>query len=187
MRADAIKNRESILHAARIEVESSGTTFSMDSVAKRAGVGPGTLYRHFPTRDELLSELLQGWTSDVQADADATTADQWEDVLNWLARLANHSMIYRGLASTIASTEGDESSPLRTAHAAVLAANAQVFNRARVAGVVAGPVDSAEISRLVSGVAVVAEQAHLTPSQSRSMLAIVLNGLTQPYPRPETS
>lgn len=86
-------------------------------------------------------------------------------------------MIYRGLAKTMAASEGDESSPLRTAHTAVLAANSEVFDRARAAGVVTEPVDSGEISRLVTGVAMIAEQSHLASTQVRSMLAIILNGL----------
>jgi AcrR family transcriptional regulator len=183
MRADAVKNRARILEAARVEVELHGTDCSLDNIAKRAGVGPGTLYRHFPTRDDLLSELLLSWVADVQADADATTAERWDDVLNWLVRLADHAMIYRGLASTMAATEGDDASPLRAAHTAVLDANRQVFDRARRAGVVKGAqADSGEVSRLVTGVAIISEQAQLTPQQLRSMLAIILNGLTQPHP-----
>jgi AcrR family transcriptional regulator len=180
MRADAVKNRARIIAAARIEVELGGTECSLDNVAKRAGVGPGTLYRHFPTREDLIGELLLTWVTDVQADADATAADRWDDVLDWLVRLVDHARIYRGLASTMAASEGDETSPLRKAHAAVLEANSQVFDRARRAGVVNGtPVDSGEVSRLVTGVAMIAEQAHLGPDQVRSMLAVVLNGLTQ--------
>jgi AcrR family transcriptional regulator len=183
MRADAVRNRARILEAARIEVELGGTECSLDNVAKRAGVGAGTLYRHFPTREDLVSELLLSWVSDVQTDADATAASQWGDVLDWLVRLAGYAMVYRGLASTMAATEGDEASPLRTAHAAVIEANKRVFDRARDTGVVAGPVDSIEISRLVTGVAMIAEQAHLDQADVRSMLAIVLNGLAQARPR----
>lgn len=183
MRADALRNRARILEAARIEIERGGTECSLDNVAKRAGVGPGTLYRHFPTREDLVSELLRTWVSDVEADADATAADRWSDVLDWLVRLAGHTMVYRGLASTIAATEGDAASPLRTAHDAVIEANRRVFDRAHRAGVAANPVDSIEVSRLVAGVAMVAEQSQITPDEVRAMLAIVLNGLahTQPH------
>ncbi|MFC7376889.1 TetR/AcrR family transcriptional regulator [Brachybacterium sp. GCM10030268] len=172
-----MKNRARILDAARVEVALHGTDCSLDLIAKRAGVGPGTLYRHFPTREDLLSELLHSWVGDVRADADATSAEDLDEILNWLVRLADHAMIYRGLASTMAASEGDESSPLRTAHTAVLAANSEVFDRARAAGVVTEPVDSGEISRLVTGVAMIAERSHLASTQVRSMLAIILNGL----------
>jgi AcrR family transcriptional regulator len=183
MRADAIKNRARILEAARIEVELGGTECSLDNVAKRAGVGPGTLYRHFPTREDLVSELLLTWVDDVQADADRTAADHWDDLLDWLVRLVDHASLYRGLASTMAATESDENSPLRTAHAAVVTANGQVFDRAFHAGVMAAPVDSGEVIRLITGVAMAAEQAQLPPAQVRSMLAIVLHGLTPSTPQ----
>jgi AcrR family transcriptional regulator len=182
MRADALKNRARIIEAARIEVELGGTECSLDNVAKRAGVGPGTLYRHFPTREDLIGALLVSWVADVQADARNTAADRWDDVLDWLVRLADHAMIYHGLASTMAATSGDETSPLRSAHDAVIAANQDVFDRARRAGVVTALTDSFEISALVTGVAMIVEQAHLTPALMRSMLAIVLNGLDQPRP-----
>jgi len=181
LRADAIKNRAKILEAARIELELHGTDCSLDNIAKRAGVGPGTLYRHFPTREDLLGELLPSWVADVQSDADATSGERWEDVLDWLVRLADHALTYRGLAGTMAATESDETSPLRSAHAAVLLANSQVFDRARRARVVSAAIDTGEISRLVTGVAMIAEQADLSPAQLRSMLAIILNGLTQEF------
>jgi AcrR family transcriptional regulator len=180
MRADALKNRARILEAARIEVELGGTECSLDNVAKRAGVGPGTLYRHFPTREDLISELLLTWVSDVEADADTMATERWDDVLDWLMRLVEHARLYRGLASTMAATESDEDSPLRTAHAAVVDANGRVFDRAYQTGVVTAPVDSGEVVRLVTGVAMSAEQAKLAPAQVRSMLAIVLHGLTPP-------
>ena len=182
MRADALKNRARILEAARIEVELGGTECSLDNVAKRAGVGPGTLYRHFPTREDLISALLESWVSEVQSDADNTAADRWDDVLDWLVRLADHAMIYHGLAATMAAATGDEASPLRSAHDAVIAANKSVFDRARRAGVVTAPTDSFEISALVTGVAMIVEKAHLPAALMRSMLAIVLHGLSAPQP-----
>lgn len=182
MRADAVRNRARILEAARIEVELGGTECSLDNVAKRAGVGPGTLYRHFPTRSDLVAALLLTWSDEVQADADATTAESWENMLDWLMRLADHALIYRGLASTMAASDGDEASPLRAVHAAVLDAMGRVLDRARQAGVVTAPVDATEISRLVTGIAMNAEQAHLARAQVRSMLAIVLDGLTKARP-----
>jgi AcrR family transcriptional regulator len=182
MRADALKNRARILDAARIEIELGGTECSLDNVAKRAGVGPGTLYRHFPTREDLVSELLVGWVADIQEDAGKTAADQWDGVLDWLVRLANYAMTYHGLASTMAASSSDENSPLRSAQNAILEANGNVFARAHRAAVIAAPVDSYEVSALVTGVAMIADQAHLTPELVRGMLAIVLNGLSHPRP-----
>ena len=58
-RADAQRNRERILEVAKQAFTRSGADTSLDDIAKRAGVGPGTLYRHFPTREELLQAVYQ--------------------------------------------------------------------------------------------------------------------------------
>src|SRR5271169_6377717 len=58
-RADAQRNRERILKAAKEEFNRSGADASLEEIAKKAGVGPGTLYRHFPTREELLVSVYR--------------------------------------------------------------------------------------------------------------------------------
>jgi AcrR family transcriptional regulator len=59
MRADARRNRERILDAARATFSEHGADAQMDEIARRAGVGVGTLYRHFPTKDQLVGELVR--------------------------------------------------------------------------------------------------------------------------------
>ena len=66
MRADAQRNRDRIVEVAREVFREQGYDASLDEVAKRAGVGPGTLYRHFPTRDALLDAIMQSWVDRVQ-------------------------------------------------------------------------------------------------------------------------
>ena len=61
MRADAKRNYDRIVEVAREVFREQGYDASLDEVAKRAGVGPGTLYRHFPTRDALLDAIMQSW------------------------------------------------------------------------------------------------------------------------------
>src|SRR5580700_3533420 len=58
-RSDAQRNRERILEVAKEAFTKSGANTSLDDIAKQAGVGPGTLYRHFPTRDELLEAVYR--------------------------------------------------------------------------------------------------------------------------------
>src|ERR1700693_4736200 len=59
LRADALRNRERILEIAKESFTRSGANISLDDVAKQAGIGPGTLYRHFPTRDALLEAVYR--------------------------------------------------------------------------------------------------------------------------------
>ena len=70
MRADAKRNYDRILEVARHVFREQGYDASLDEVAKRAGVGPGTLYRHFPTRDALLDAIMQSWVDRVDEAAE---------------------------------------------------------------------------------------------------------------------
>ena len=70
MRADAQRNRERLIEAAREVFREQGYDASLDEVAKRAGVGAGTLYRHFPSRDVLMDAILQSWVDRVNDAAD---------------------------------------------------------------------------------------------------------------------
>jgi len=177
MRSDARDNRARIVAAATDIIEHEGTMASLNEIAKRAGVGPGTLYRHFPTRDALLAEVLVAWVERVEDAADATSIAEKGDLVDWLEQLAGISNAYRGLAASIASVAGDETSPLRSAHQATLDANDRVFDKARAAGLTDAPVDAGTVARLVTGVAMATEQANLTHQQTRTMLEVILEGL----------
>ena len=65
MRADAQRNRERLIEAAREVFREQGYDASLDEVARRAGVGAGTLYRHFPQRENLLDAIMQSWVDRV--------------------------------------------------------------------------------------------------------------------------
>ena len=73
LRADARRNRERILEAARETFSEYGTEAQMDEIARRAGVGVGTLYRHFPTKDVLVGELVRIKLSDFAVRARASS------------------------------------------------------------------------------------------------------------------
>ncbi len=177
MRSDARDNRARIIAVATDIIEQQGTMASLNEIAKRADVGPGTLYRHFPTRDALLAEVLGAWVERVRDAADATVIESKNDLVDWLHRLARVSNEYRGLAASIAASADNNDSPLRSAHQATLDANDRVFEQARLAGLVAGPVDAGTVARLVTGVAMATEQAELTDEQTRTMLEVILDGI----------
>src|SRR6478672_7126241 len=70
VRADAQRNYDRIVEVAREVFREQGYDASLDEVAKRAGVGPGTLYRHFPNRDALLDAIMQSWVARVDEAAE---------------------------------------------------------------------------------------------------------------------
>src|SRR5436853_6815375 len=71
LRADARRNRDKVLHAARDAFAASGFGVPLDEIAARAGVGPGTVYRHFPTKEALFEAVGQSRIEDLVADARA--------------------------------------------------------------------------------------------------------------------
>lgn len=173
----ARENRVRILAAAMDVIEREGTMASLNEIAKLAGVGAGTLYRHFPNRDALLAEVLSTWISRVSEAAEGWTVTSRSDLVDYLEHVAGIANSYRGLSSVIAATMDDEESPLHDAHGATLTANDVVFDRAREAGLVAGPVDARNVALLVTGVAMVADQSDMPRAQLRAMLEVVLAGL----------
>ena len=76
MRADAQRNRERLIEVAREVFREQGYDASLDEVAKRAGVGAGTLYRHFPSREVLLDAIMQSWVDRVNDSADKVLAHE---------------------------------------------------------------------------------------------------------------
>jgi AcrR family transcriptional regulator len=108
LRADAQQNREHILEVAREAFASSGDA-SLNSIAKKAGVGPGTLYRHFPNREAL---VLAVYRYDVQLLAEAAPrllADHppLEAMRLWFDRLAHYGAIKHGLAEVLNAATSD--------------------------------------------------------------------------------
>ena len=101
MRADATRNREKLLTAAAELFALRGTDVSLEAVAKRAGVGIGTLYRHFPTRDALVAAAYEAEVEDLRATADALLAEHPADVAleRWMDRFIDYTATKRGMAA----------------------------------------------------------------------------------------
>ena len=74
MRADAKRNYDRIVEVARQVFREQGYDASLDEVARRAGVGPGTLYRHFPKRENLVDAIMASWVASVDAAAEKALA-----------------------------------------------------------------------------------------------------------------
>src|SRR3954447_205565 len=92
VRADARRNYDRIVEVAREVFREQGYDASLDEIAKRAGVGPGTLYRHFPKRENLLDAVMQSWVDRVNAAVDKALAREGSDrdvLLGWLETYAS--------------------------------------------------------------------------------------------------
>ena len=183
LRVDAQRNYDKLVLAAREAFRERGSDASLDDIAKRAGVGPGTLYRHFPTRDALIDAMMRDWSERINADSEeiaATDLPAREALTTWFAKFVENVGIYQGAAAKVMSAMDDPSSPIYRKCQVLVAANEKVLARARELDALRDGVEAREVMRIVSGVATVVDQSGLTADQAEPMLAIVLDGILRP-------
>jgi AcrR family transcriptional regulator len=136
MRADARRNYERLLGEASRAFAEQGVEASLEEIARRAGVAIGTLYRHFPTRNDLLEALLRDRFDGHAAAADELLdgAEPLEALRTWVLRLVAASTSYRGLVEAVTDALADESSALHRSCGGMRAAAARLVARAQQAG-----------------------------------------------------
>lgn len=175
-RADARRNYERLLEAAEAVVAEQGTQASLREVARRAEVGLGTLYRHFPTRDDLLEALLRH-RFDGLAAAARELADRPPDeaLEEWLRRFLAGSTTYSGLAQSLMTT--DEGSPLYASCVAMREAAGQLLTRAQEAGHVRSDVDRLDLFGLVSALGWLADQAPVMAGRTDHLFGLIMDAV----------
>ncbi len=180
MRADAQRNRDRIVEVARVVFRERGYDASLDDIAKQAGVGPGTLYRHFPTRDALLDAVMQAWVDRVTETTDKALtyegpAAGLPDRLVRGVRRADQPA--QGRTGQDHPAMGDEDSPIATKTPRADLATQRIVDHLNAQGALRDGVDALQMCRLVGGVAVVADQGGLDADAVRPMLAVVADGM----------
>lgn len=183
MRADAQRNRDRIVEVAREVFREQGYDASLDLVAKRAGVGAGTLYRHFPSREVLVDAIMQSWVDRVDEAVEKTLAHEGpprELLLAWLDAYVTLITLHKGGAAKITSAMGDAESPIRPKCQVLTRASDRVVARLRDEGALRTDVESVQLCRLVGGVAAVADQGELDDAAVRPLLEVLADGLLTP-------
>jgi AcrR family transcriptional regulator len=176
LRADARRNRERLLAAADEAFAQAGTTASLEDIAQQAGVGIGTLYRHFPTRSHLVAALIDDRAQQVvrQAEELADADDPFEAMETWLGAWMRHGQAYNGLAESLAEAEA-AGTCLSTTCEQIRAALGGLLQRAQDEGLVRADVTADDVVALASSIAWVSERA-VQPRPTR-LLRVVLDGL----------
>ena len=173
MRADAQRNRDKVLLAARDLFAEAGYGAPLDDIAIRAGVGPGTVYRHFPTKEALFQAVVTTRLSDLIADAQQRGGhpDPGEAFFGFLARLAAEAAVKRDLPHAL-TIPGALSGDLRAALTMLLLG-------AQGAGHVRRDVTASDLLALFKGLLT---SAHDDPDSGRAerLTAIVIDGLRPP-------
>ena len=176
-RADARRNYDNVLAAAREAFAEGGESTALEEIARRAGVGIGTLYRHFPNRQALLEALYIGEVEDVcrsAAELDDNGRDPWEALDAWLERLVGYIATKRALASELQNYLAADAPLFQSCRTTLYAAGQPLLAHAQEAGVVRADVTIGDIIQLVVGIAKLPTG---DPGQIQHLLRIALDGL----------
>ncbi|GAN55174.1 TetR family transcriptional regulator [Tanticharoenia sakaeratensis NBRC 103193] len=151
MRADARRNREAILAAAHATFEEEGVLASLDGIALRAGVGNATLYRNFPTRDDLLAAVASVSIEAALAEADALSRSlaPKKALAEWLIRLAWRLRIWHDLPTCVAAAQGDPQSSMAMACAALVDRTGVFLGQTTLSGDTVDTVTATNVFELV--------------------------------------
>lgn len=174
-RADAARNYDKVVAAAREAFGERGASTSLEEIARRAGVGIGTLYRNFPNRQSLLEAVYVGEVEDVSRSAtEFEQLEPWEALSGWLHRLVGYLTTKHALAAEMLDYM-DRDAPLFQACRAVLfEAGEPLLARAKAAGAVRDDVELKDIIMMIGGIA---KYSASDPRQIERMVDIALDGL----------
>lgn len=186
MRADARRNYERLLQQAAIAFAEHGENASLDDIAKRSGVGSGTLYRHFPTRQDLLEAVYVDSVEEIAArgfELLAGSGSPGDALREWLAALAEQMTVMKGLKGLLGSVVTDNSSSVISACSGTLKrAAGELLAAAQEAGAVRKDLEPTELLRLVHAAVTAAEMAAPdgTRHDPRRYLTLMTEGLGGP-------
>jgi AcrR family transcriptional regulator len=180
MRADARRNYGQLVEQARIAFAESGVDSSLDEIARRAGVASGTLYRHFPTRLDLIEAVLGEQIAELASLGRGllTAEDELDALSAWLRAALMHALTYRGLSAAVMNSALDrENNLVSTWHAELFEVGAALLERARESGAVVADADEADVLKMVGAMAWAAQDAPDSSAQADRLLALLMNGL----------
>jgi AcrR family transcriptional regulator len=181
LRADARRNREKVLEAARAVFSEQGRDAQMDDVARAAGVGVGTVYRHFPTKEALIEALMVSAFEAIAAAAEAAleVEDPWEAFTFVLWRGAETMAGDRALSEVFASIPGATEAVMPTV-AGLTDTMGELIRRAQEAGALREDLIVDDIPMVMCGIGSATKKEHRCPDAWRRHLTIVLDGMRAP-------
>jgi AcrR family transcriptional regulator len=179
LRADARRNRERVLQAARHVFAEQGREAQIDDVARRAEVGVGTVYRHFPTKEALLEALAVDAFERIVVIARENLAgieDPWEALTRTLWQGAEILAADRALAEVMAEVPGPVPIGLETQRDLNLSMM-EMLRRAQAAGALRPDVVLDDVSMLMCGIGAATRKSHACAGSWRRHMQIVIDGL----------
>jgi len=176
LRADARRNQEKLIEAARQVFAKCGADASMEAIAKQAGVGVGTLYRHFPKRVDIVEALYR---SDVDvlvcaADEALAQSDAWAALAGWLEAFVRYATNKRILLNELHEAFAKDPQLRLASRERIVAALSGVLGRAQEAGSARDDVDAEDVMQLIGSMCL---SSTLKEAQAGRLLGMVLDGL----------
>jgi AcrR family transcriptional regulator len=174
-RADARRNYEKVLAAAREAFSETGAATSLEEIARRAGVGIGTLYRHFPTRQALLEAAYVDEVEAVCRDAaELEGGDPWDALVAWLHRVAAYFVTKQALAQELMNFIDRDAPLFAGCRDSLFSAGDPLLKRAQEAQAVRGDIEFWDLIQMVGGITKIPGG---DPQQVEHILGIALDGL----------
>jgi AcrR family transcriptional regulator len=179
MRADARRNHDRLIEVATTAFAAEGVSVSLDEIARRAGVGPGTLYRNFPTKESLIEAVvqrrLQQLVDDARARRDAP--EPGEALLEFVDYLVTAVAAQRDLVDALTNA-GVDVGPVVTATSQALRSEiGHLLLRGQRSGTMRTDIGTAELMALMSGVIMALGPRPGEPADLRVVLAVLHDGL----------
>jgi AcrR family transcriptional regulator len=174
-RADARRNYEKVLAAAREAFAEGGESTALEEIARRAEVGIGTLYRHFPNRQALLEALYIGEVEEMcRSAAELDGSDPWEALNRWFEGFIAYIATKRALAAELQNYLEPEAPLFQSCRTALFEAGEPLLRHAQKAGIVRQDVSIGDVIQMVVGIA---KMPASDPKQNEHILRIALDGL----------
>jgi len=173
-RADARRNYERILTAARKAFAEGGESTPLEEIARQAGVGIGTLYRHFPSRQVLLETLYVNEVYEVCRSASQPDDNPWQTLSVWCEGLIGYLITKRALAQELLKYLDEDAPLFQECRRTVYAAGEPLLERAQDAGVVRPDVEFADVLHMLAGIS---RMPANDPDQVKHVVRIALDGL----------
>jgi AcrR family transcriptional regulator len=178
LRADAQRNVERLIAAARDAFAVHGPAASLDDIARVAGVGPGTLYRHFPTRLTLFEAVYRDSVERLCADGLRRSVSEppAEALADWLRGFVVVLTQKRGLAAAL-TEEGQTSEVFAQCHTMINTTGSALLEKARDAGAIREDVSLDDMLRMAKAFAVAGDTSPEGSALAERLLAIAMDGL----------
>lgn len=170
-RRDAARNYDALLAAAREAFAENGAEASLEDIARRAGVGIGTLYRNFPTRRHLFESVYADEVNALcRVAEDVAAQEPWQALTSWLRRFVDYTVTKRAIREAL----NDESEIFLACRDSMYQAGGPLFERAQVAGEARGDMTFDDLLRMVAGITAT---NFPDDTQRDRVLAIALDGV----------